>query len=97
MIDGIRNGGMNPFISSSAARAASVREAAADPSQPVRASSGASAVKPGLGALVAALAKAPPVDETRVASLKAAMAEGSYRIDPDAIAAAMLRLDRGRP
>lgn len=93
MIDGIRNGSISPFIS----RSAPSREAAADPGQPLRRVAEAGAVKPGLSGLVAELAKAPPVDETRVAVLKAAIADGSYRVDPDAIAAAMLRLDRGRP
>jgi negative regulator of flagellin synthesis FlgM len=94
MIDGIRNGSISPFVS----RNAPAREtAAADPSQPVRRVAETGAAKPGFGALVAELAKAPPVDSVRIASLKAAIADGSYRIDPDAIAGAMLRLDRGRP
>jgi negative regulator of flagellin synthesis FlgM len=49
-----------------------------------------------LSGLVAELAKAPPVDAVRVASLKQAIADGRYRIDPDAIAAAMLRLESSR-
>ena len=36
---------------------------------------------------------APPVDLDRVAALRAAMADGSYTIDPDRIAAAMIAQD----
>jgi negative regulator of flagellin synthesis FlgM len=93
MIDGIKNGGISPFIS----RNAPARDAVADPSQPVRRVAEPGPIKAGISSLVADLAKAPPVDETRVAVLKAAIADGSYRVDPDAIADAMLRLDRGRP
>jgi negative regulator of flagellin synthesis FlgM len=40
------------------------------------------------------LAASPPVDAGRVAALRAAIASGSFRIDPDAIAGAMLKLDQ---
>ncbi len=36
----------------------------------------------------------PPVDTARVAALRAAIAEGRYPVDPDAIADAMLRAER---
>ncbi len=39
----------------------------------------------------------PPVDTVRVASLRSAIATGSYRIDPDATARAMLGFHRGSP
>lgn len=96
MIDGIRNN-----IAFSSPKAAFTRHsAAADPAQQVRrvAETGAlkSAASAGAG-LVADLAKAPPVDAARVAALKAAIDAGTYRIDPDAIAAAMLKLDQGQP
>lgn len=39
------------------------------------------------------LAAAPPVDTARVASVKAAINSGSYRIDADAVADRMLALD----
>jgi negative regulator of flagellin synthesis FlgM len=97
MMDGIRNSPVTPFTT----RAAGSREAAADPAQPVRRAAGigatASSASSVGAALVADLAKAPPVDAARVAALKAAIDAGSYRVDPDAIAAAMLRLDQGRP
>jgi negative regulator of flagellin synthesis FlgM len=35
----------------------------------------------------------PPIDVTRVAEIKAALAEGSYTVDADRLAAAMLALD----
>ena len=43
-----------------------------------------------------ALAAAPPVDAARVANVRAALASGSYAVDPHAIADAMLRLEAGR-
>jgi negative regulator of flagellin synthesis FlgM len=41
--------------------------------------------------LVRDMAKQPPVDAARVAELKAGLASGSYRLDPDKTAAAMIR------
>jgi negative regulator of flagellin synthesis FlgM len=38
-------------------------------------------------------AEGAPVDSAKVAALRAAIANGSYRIDPDAIAAKMIALD----
>lgn len=35
----------------------------------------------------------PPIDVTRVSEIKAAIAEGSYTVDADRLAAAMLALD----
>jgi flagellar biosynthesis anti-sigma factor FlgM len=43
------------------------------------------------GARLAALG--PPIDLTRVAEIKAAIAKGSYTVDADRLAAAMLALD----
>lgn len=43
--------------------------------------------------LGAGSAGATPVDKARVAELRQAIAEGSYRIDPDRIAAALVRHD----
>lgn len=48
-----------------------------------------------LATTVKTLAGAPPVDAARVASLRAAITAGRYSIDPQAIAAKMLFLDRG--
>ncbi|SKB41992.1 flagellar biosynthesis anti-sigma factor FlgM [Sphingopyxis flava] len=39
----------------------------------------------------------PPVDTARVANLRAAIATGSYRVDADATARAMLAFHRGSP
>jgi negative regulator of flagellin synthesis FlgM len=39
----------------------------------------------------AAMAASPPVDTAKVAALRAAMVAGSYRLDPMAVADAMLR------
>ena len=44
-----------------------------------------------MGRLAADMAAAAPVDMARVAALREAIADGSYRADPDAIASAMLR------
>jgi negative regulator of flagellin synthesis FlgM len=49
------------------------------------------AAPPTPGARLAALG--PPIDMTRVAEIKAAIAEGSYTVDADRLAAAMLALD----
>lgn len=95
MMDGIRNSNLPTFAP---ARAGS----AANPAEPVRRTAPAGPVAgslagTGAASLVADLAAAPPVDAVRVAAIKAGIEAGSFRIDPDAIAAAMLRLDRGRP
>lgn len=41
-------------------------------------------------------AQAPPIDAARIASLRAAIAEGTYRADAKNIALAMLRYAEGR-
>lgn len=46
-----------------------------------------------LARLAAAIEGEPAVDESRVAEVKAALANGSYRIDADAIAGKMLDQD----
>lgn len=47
----------------------------------------------GLQALQRELAARPAMDEARVEQVREALASGSYRIDPEAIAAGMLALD----
>jgi len=42
------------------------------------------------------LAASPPVDAARVAALRVAIAGGTYKPDPDRIAAAMIRLESGQ-
>ena len=46
-----------------------------------------------LGRLDQALASAPDIDVDRVESIKSAIADGSYQVDTDRIAAALLKLD----
>ena len=43
-----------------------------------------------------ALAASPPVDSAKVATVKAALASGSYALDPNAVADRMIALDLGR-
>jgi negative regulator of flagellin synthesis FlgM len=47
------------------------------------------------GQLVREMAASPPVDSARVGALRQAIAAGTYRPDPQAIASAMLRLEAG--
>lgn len=67
---------------------------------PLPASTSADPAKTGaelspLAAAVKTLAASPPVDVAHVAKLRSAINAGSYRVDPQAIAAKMLLLDRG--
>jgi negative regulator of flagellin synthesis FlgM len=50
---------------------------------------------PALVALAAELAREVPVDHAKVAQIRAAIADGSYRIDPDRIAAGLIAFGRG--
>ena len=68
--------------SADAARLSKSERAAADP---LSLSATATAAKD--------MAAAPPVDGGKVASLKAAIADGSYAVDPLAIAGKMIALD----
>lgn len=43
-----------------------------------------------LAQVEASLAEAPDIDEAKVAVIKAAIANGSYKVDPDKIAASIL-------
>ncbi len=95
MIDGISGGG-GPVRGPLAGRTpATPAPDSTEPARPV-ARLGATA-RSGAGQLVAELASAPPVNQARVAELRAAIQGGRYPVDPDAIASAMLRLERGRP
>ena len=69
----------------SAGAAAAPVQAARPATDPLALSGTAQAAK--------ALAAVPPVDESRVASLRAAIADGSYAVDPLAIADKMIALD----
>lgn len=93
MIDGIGRGGLpRQFQVSTLPGRVSIAGAttAAGDAAPARAAGT-------LGRIAKDMAAAPPVDAGRVAALKQAIAGGSYRVDPDRIAAAMLRLEGGRP
>ncbi len=91
MIDGIGKGGAGRIELS---RSASGQGAAA--AAPAG-SPGASGRSAGLGGLVSDLvALGPPVDGDKVAALRQAIAEGRYRVDPDAIAERMIAADLGR-
>jgi flagellar biosynthesis anti-sigma factor FlgM len=95
MIDGI-NGGGGPIRSPFAGRSNGPNAAEAkEPSRPVARLT--PTARSGAGGLVAELASAPPVNRARVDELRAAIAGGQYRIDPQAIADAMIRLERGKP
>jgi len=46
-------------------------------------------------ALVREMAAVPPIDAARVEALRSAIVAGTYRADPDAIAARMIALEQG--
>lgn len=86
MIDRIGNGGMQRLdtgrlqgvrVGQQADAAASVAAADKAPASPA----------------AALAASGPPVDTDRVAALRAAIANGSYKVDADAIAGKMIALD----
>ena len=99
MIDGISGGG-GPIRAPIGQRSAPAETTAADPVRGLRRNLPGNDLAPartGRSALVADLAKAPPVNAARVAELKAQIEGGRYPLDPLRIADAMLKLDRGRP
>ena len=51
----------------------------------------------GLSGIAADLAAKPPVDAAKVERLRAGIISGDYRVDPDAIAAAMIALESPPP
>lgn len=82
MIDPVRTGAVG-----------AARAHATQAQQPSRASEGTSAAGPSLPRLVALAQELsrqePPVDYVRIAQLRAAIADGSYKVDANAIARAM--------
>lgn len=102
MIDGISGGG-GPIWGPGSRRSTPVETTASDPTRSLRQVAPtndiltASTASTGHSALVADLAAAPPVNAARVAELKARIEAGTYAVDPERIAEAMLKLDRGRP
>ena len=102
MIDGI-NGGGGPVQRPRWLQPGPVEAGHSDPASPVQRSAAITGNGRSQGggaltraALVKDMAASPPVDSARVAALQAEIAAGRYRIDADAIAGAMLALDRGR-
>ncbi len=94
MIDGI--GRMQPLV------AAAADAAPKAPPGPVGATAGTGGTPPGvlqpgadssLSRIAAELAASPPVDSGKVERLRMAIADGSYKPDPMAIAGAMLALE----
>lgn len=84
-------------------RAGAMRKLAGDCAAPLRA---AAPVPPAgdpepvarlIGLTHAIADQGPPVDTARVASLRSAIAAGTYRIDPGATARAMLDFHQGSP
>ncbi|MDH5822740.1 flagellar biosynthesis anti-sigma factor FlgM [Luteimonas sp. RD2P54] len=76
-----------------------VARAGAERARPVEASPPADSLRltgeaAGLQALQRDLATGPAVDQGRVDAVREALQNGSYRIDPEAIASRMLDLDR---
>ncbi len=86
MIDRIGNGGMQRLDTGRLQAARAGQPAGAAP--PV-----AEADKAPASPATALAASGPPVDADRIAALRAAIADGSYRIDADAIADRMIALD----
>jgi negative regulator of flagellin synthesis FlgM len=88
MIDGLGRAGLQRlavFTNDAPGRAAATTPAVSTP----RVAAGKA------GQLVREMAVTPPVDSARVGALRQAIAAGSYKPDPQAIAAAMLRLESG--
>ena len=91
MIDGIgRSGPQRPPVtgSDSVAKPADLRNR-------MEVRSPKAAVPAQISGIARDLAASPPVDAARVAALRSAIAGGTYKPDPDRIAAAMIRLEAG--
>lgn len=86
----IATGNRNVPIDAAAARPAPDGARAATARAPLATDSVALS---GAAASVRDLAAAPPVNEAKVASLKAAIAAGTYTLDPQAVADKMIALD----
>ena len=84
MIEGIGRG--QPPRAVSAASAAPQTSGADGGARTGTAKAGA----PGLSGIARELSASPPVDAAKVERLRAGVVSGSYRADPDAIAAAMI-------
>ncbi len=94
MIDGIstRLGGLGaPNVS----RIDDAARAAARPAIATIAAAGSGKAELSALAVAAHDAGQAPVDASRIAALKAAIADGSYTVDPEKIAARMITLDLG--
>ena len=82
-------------VDAAAAKAAAGAQQAAVSSPPTRASEPLNLS--GTAVAARALAQSPPVDAGKVAALRAAIASGSYAIDPAKIAEKMVALDLPAP
>jgi negative regulator of flagellin synthesis FlgM len=88
MIDRVPTG---PVSRTSSTRLASPSPHRVANEVPTRDAAGASASLPRLVTLAADLARqGPPVDYARIAQIRQAIAEGSYTVDPVAIASSMI-------
>ena len=92
MIDGIGRNAQIRLTGSAGSGAVARTAGGADGVMP---GAGKPVSPPRLGELVRQMAASPPIDTARVAALRAAIADGSYAIDADAIAARMIAFDRG--
>lgn len=90
MIKGI---GLGPANRIEPVRAKGVEQGASAAAQGVSARDGAR--ETALSTVSQLLADGPPVDGDRVAEIRARIADGSYQIDPRAIADKMIALDLG--
>jgi negative regulator of flagellin synthesis FlgM len=88
MIDGLGRGA--PLRLPGAGADPAARTGAAAPSAPAGRAAGS-----GPGQIVRDMAAKPPVDSARVETLRLAIAAGTYKPDPDAIAARMIALEQG--
>jgi negative regulator of flagellin synthesis FlgM len=88
MINGIGRSGLSPLGLGGAAASAPARAIGA----PGVAAEDKAAVSTSMGHIAG---QGAPVDTDRVAALKAAIAAGAYRADPQAIAAGMIASDLG--
>ncbi|MDB5713251.1 MAG: flagellar biosynthesis anti-sigma factor FlgM [Sphingomonadales bacterium] len=80
MVDGVRMNGAAPVDRPARPVAGTVTRAAQLDIQPQ-------------STIAALAAKGAPIDTSRVAAIRAGIADGSYRVDPDAIAARMIEDD----
>lgn len=89
MIDGL---GQAKAVRTEAVRTDAVARTAAPATIRKPVAEGATTAK---GPAARLAAEGPPIDSAKVDAIRAAIADGTYRIDPDAIAARMIDADLG--